>query len=122
MGKPFELCIKVDTKKNCQSDDSDMNRRWETSVMNRAISTYGADNQTWQMLEELFELGLSICKLRREQSPERYANLVEERADVSIMLDQLSLIHGDCGAVQSERIRKLRRLEKRLNSGGSDEE
>ena len=95
--------------------------RAETKILRRAITTYGAENQIWQMLEELFELGLAICKLRREKNKERYKNFVEERADVRIMLEQMDLIYEDGMDVADMREYKIDRLENRLDKEENDE-
>ena len=92
-------------------------QRWETGVELRAIDVYGVNNQTWQTLEEIFELGLAICKLRRERTRDRYSDLVEEIADVGIMLDQIMLMYDCQDAVHGVRTDKLARLERRLNGG-----
>lgn len=91
---------------------------WETKVEQRAIDVYGVNNQTWQTLEELFELGLAICKLHRERTQDRYYDLVEETADVGIMLDQIKLMYDCQDAVNGVRADKLARLECRLNGKG----
>ena len=90
-------------------------QRWETGVELRAIDVYGVNNQTWQTLEEIFELGLAICKLHRERTQGRYSDLVEEIADVGIMLDQIMLMYDCQDSVHAVRTEKLARLERRLN-------
>ena len=87
----------------------------KTKILRRAIRKFGVENQIWQMLEELFELGLAICKLRREKNKERYKNFVEERADVRIMLEQMDLIYEDGMDVAEVRRNKIERLENRMN-------
>lgn len=96
--------------------------RWETAVMLRALDVYGAGNQLWQTLEELFELGLAICKLRREKTAERWDNVVEERADVGIMLDQLDLMLDCLGCAKGKRAEKLARLDRRLEDKAHHEQ
>lgn len=87
----------------------------EARILRRAIDVYGVENQTWQLLEELFELGLSICKLHRERTRERYQNFVEERANVGIMIDQMAVAYEDLNDVLEKRAEKLSRLEERMN-------
>lgn len=87
----------------------------ETKILLRAIAAFGVENQIWQMLEELFELGLSICKLHREKNERRYRNFVEERADVQIMLRQMDLIYEDGTDVAEMELYKVNRLKNRMD-------
>lgn len=93
----------------------------QTKILRRAIRKFGVENQIWQLLEELFELGLAICKLHREKNKERYKNFVEERADVRIMLEQMDLIYEDGMDVADVRRHKIERLENRMNKEENDE-
>lgn len=93
----------------------------QTKILRRAIRKFGVENQIWQLLEELFELGLAICKLRREKNKERYKNFVEERADVRIMLEQMDLIYEDGMDVAEIRGYKIDRLENRIDKEENDE-
>lgn len=93
----------------------------QTKILRRAIRKFGVENQIWQMLEELFELGLAICKLHREKNQKWYKNFVEERADVRIMLEQMDLIYEDGMDVAEIRGYKIDRLENRLDKEENDE-
>ena len=92
---------------------------WETDVMRQAIDEYGANAQLRQVLEECLELMLAIVKLERFQTHEWWENVAEERADVSIMLDQLDIMLDTMEFSQAIRTQKLVRLEQRL--GGTKE-
>ena len=102
-------CKKIRTNRKIREETE------KTKILLRAINKYGVENQIWQMLEELFELGLAICKLHREKNKERYKNFVEERADVRIMLEQMDLIYEDGMDVADMREYKIDRLKNRLD-------
>lgn len=62
------------------------------NVLQNAIDTYGTDNQLMVAVEELSELQKEICKAFRGQFNEQ--NLIEEIADVLIMIEQVKMIYG----------------------------
>ena len=87
-------------------------------ILEKAIRHYGVENQMAQSIEELAELIVAINKcLRYKDDIEARNNLVEEVADVLIMIDQLKIIMNikdyeiDC-----YRKYKLERLERRINN------
>ena len=87
-------------------------------ILEKAIKHYGNENQMMQTMEELSELSVAISKcLRYKDDIEARNNLVEEIADVLIMIDQLKIIMNikdyeiDC-----YRKYKLERLERRINN------
>ena len=65
-------------------------------VERRAIAHYGPAHQLVKLQEELGELIQAIAKLQNaadaEEAQARAEHVLEEAADVSIMLDQLKLI------------------------------
>lgn len=75
---------------------------------------YGAEAQTDMMIEEMSELTKALLKHRRKESKETLDNILEEIADVQIMLDQMKLIHDDGKATDKYRDVKLLRLAARL--------
>ena len=79
-----------------------------------AVQTWGSNAQALMMIEEMSELTQAICKLFRADS-ENYAavtdNVLEEMADVRIVLDQMRIMFGRTDGQERE---KLQRLEKRL--------
>ena len=82
-----------------------------TEIYNRIIEKYGKEAQTIVAIEELSELQKALCKYLRGQ--DNFENIVEEIADVKIMLEQLELIF-DCDLlVIQEMAKKLQRTEKR---------
>ncbi len=87
-------------------------------IMAAAIDRYGEGAQLVKCCEELGELTQAICKLFDKSTglkPDVEA-VVEEIADVEIMLDQARMILAvDPEAEQRWRDRKLRRLKARLD-------
>jgi len=83
-----------------------------STLLKRAITTYGTRAQADMAVEEMAELTKAICKTRRAQpGPELAAaveNVVEEIADVRIMLDQLCVIYGvDTSEVEEAKLHRL---------------
>ena len=91
-----------------------MNARKEENILLQAIVEYGAEAQTDMMIEEMSELAKALLKHRRKESKETLDNILEEIADVQIMLDQMKLIHDDGKATDKYRNVKLLRLAARL--------
>ena len=55
---------------------------------------FGMDSQMIKTVEELSELSQVICKIQAEGiTIESYQNLVEEIADVEIMLERIKYLH-----------------------------
>lgn len=88
------------------------------ALLDRAITTYGAPAQMDMAVEEMAELTKALCKIKRAQAgcevTAAIGNVIEEMADVQIMLDQLRIIFGRSTAEIEED--KLRRLLRRINS------
>lgn len=110
-----------------------MKRNEEIRIMKSAIEKYGADGQLSVVIEECSELIQAICKYQRAKAnpktsqrdlDRRIDALVEETADVQIMLDQLAIMSSEWDPAifrdEFARIReeKLQRLEKRVGKGG----
>lgn len=97
----------------------DMTMEREGAILERALATYGATAQRRQMIEEMAGLTQALCKMERVAASPNYAeahdqardNLIEEIADVQIMLNQMQLLYGDCTEWE---IKKLERLAERL--------
>lgn len=60
-------------------------------VLKAALDTYGIHKQSDIAIEEMAELTKAIIKCRRNPSSPATGNLLEEIADVLIMLEQLSM-------------------------------
>ena len=74
-----------------------------------AIAVYGREAQIEKAVEELAELSVELLHYRKRGGPAEAVR--EEIADVSIMVDQLTLIFG---GVEPFRRRKIERLRERL--------
>lgn len=86
-------------------------------VLKEAIKNFGAESQLLLCVEEMSELQKAILKLVRfGNSPERIENIIEECADVLIMMEQLRIIleDYDIGDIQIEIVKhaKIDRLDK----------
>lgn len=92
-------------------------------VLKQVISTWGIDAQHDMAIEEMSELTKAILKFRRaktyEQKIECENNIIEEIADVKIMIAQLEMMFVDGGIdaplVQEIIDSKIKRVEQKLN-------
>lgn len=78
-----------------------------------AIQIYGAENQMNQLIEECAELIQSVNKYRRKGSE----NILEEVADVEIMIEQTKMILGEelTKIIEIHKENKLDRLAGKLS-------
>lgn len=81
-------------------------------IEERAISTYGAPSQTDMCIEEMSKLTKAICKHRRacknaDGYDETHDSIIEEIADVQIMLDQMRMIFGDTSSHEEYKLNRL---------------
>ena len=88
-------------------------------VLERAVSTWGKEAQVDMAIEEMSELTKALCKERRcgfgqGSRAQAHANIIEEIADVIIMLAQLLIIFDKDREIQKETDYKLNRLAERL--------
>jgi hypothetical protein len=68
-----------------------------------AVNTFGVRNQVSKAVEELMELGHALVRtLQHEPS-----NVLEEMADVEIMLEQLKRIFGDTEQMKDMKLFRL---------------
>lgn len=86
------------------------------------INTYGTKNQEDKAIEELAELQKAILKHREHNNCETEKSIVDEIADVSIMLEQLKIIYS-CAKEVEKRIdykidRQIKRIKKKYNIVG----
>ena len=92
-------------------------------ILNRAISKYGLMNQMNMCIEEMAELIKALSKVRRPNDDDRAAheNVIEECADVQIMLDQMQIMLDQMriifGDTSSQEEYKLNRLWARMEAG-----
>lgn len=84
-------------------------------VYKKAIQHYGSLLQTTVAIEELAELQKELCKILRNPSHiTNYANLAEELADVTIMLEQIREIYNVNAEVCAYMDYKVARLDDRI--------
>lgn len=60
----------------------------------KLIATFGTENQITKCVEELNELGQALCKVNSRDTNKALAtkSVIEEIADVEIMLEQIKMI------------------------------
>ncbi|QCT71104.1 hypothetical protein [Eubacterium maltosivorans] len=87
----------------------------QEAVLKRALDHYGIDNQLTKAVEEMAELTKEICKLKIAGQNLNGADLIrakqhilEEKADVYIMLMQLDLYFGESLAYIDAKIARLK--------------
>lgn len=81
------------------------------NTIQKAIDKYGVDAQILQAVEELNELATALMHYRKGKISHK--EVVEEIADVRIMMDQLRIIFGEDLTDDAQEY-KLERLAKRL--------
>ena len=91
----------------------------EMKILINAVNTFGARNQEDVAIEEMSELIKALIKHRRYNTPETKENILEEIADVVIMICQLTVIHGFDNGIVNE---KINRLKQRLEKEGEPDE
>ena len=83
-------------------------------ILEKAISTYGRTSQTIMAMEEMAELIQALSKDLRGFSKKE--NIIEEIADVNIMLKQIMVIHNISDReIENEMDFKITRLNNRIN-------
>ena len=80
-------------------------------IYKKAIATYGVEPQRKMAIEEMAELTNALMKFDRGRNT--VDDIIEEIADVTIMMSQLSIIYGE-KAVQLQIDYKTQRLARRL--------
>lgn len=86
----------------------------ETEVYSLALKTWGKEPQMLQVIEEMSELTKEILK-NINRNKDNIAELIEETADVEIMLTQLKQCLGIEKEVADYKSQKLEKLWLRLN-------
>ena len=87
-----------------------MDRKEREEIYRAAIKRYGSLMQKIVAIEEMAELIQAICKDLRGKLD--LLNIVEEAADVSIMLEQMELMYQCTEAIPPAMDSKLQRLGK----------
>lgn len=87
---------------------------WEKQNIENA-EHYGYDAQREILYEEMSELTKAISKYRRDNSKKNFDNLVEEIADVEVMLHQIKHFLGiNPKYVEQIKIGKVNRTKQRI--------
>ena len=88
----------------------------QNEIYEKAIETYGENAQLDMVIEEMSELIKEICK--RKRGKDNHAEIVEEVADVLIMIEQLKII-CQIGSKELNEIKweKIKRLNERIENG-----
>lgn len=84
--------------------------------LKKIANHYGLRRQLWQTVEETAELTQVICKTERYDMDTVRDHLVEEVADVSIMIDQIVYLLGD-NMIAKIREEKIKRQLERISNG-----
>ena len=95
----------------------------ELQVFTKAIHTFGINEQYMKAIEEASEFIRALSRFSTSKTPEighgDFENLIEEMADLEIMLDQVQITLMDSNIIsltQTARAKKVERLAKRLDA------
>ena len=93
-------------------------------ILTKAIQHYGKESQVDMCIEEMSELTKALLKERRCKNKDKETSayyrkcvddIIEEIADVQIMLDQMTIVFDNGGfAVDRVRAMKVERLKDRI--------
>lgn len=83
-------------------------------IYQRALKTWGKEPQMMQVIEEMSELTKEILK-NINRKKDNINELIEETADVEIMLEQLKCCYNIKEQVETYKAQKLLKIEKRLD-------
>lgn len=89
--------------------------QWENSVYEKAINTWGKNPQLLVLLEEFSELQKEILK-NINRGKNNLDEIIDETADVLIMLEQLQRLYKIKDQVQKRIPEKLKKVANRLES------
>lgn len=86
----------------------------EEQLYKRALRVWGKEPQMLQVIEEMSELIKEILK-NVNRNKENVDAIIEETADVEIMLGQLKCCYGIAEQIKAYKAEKLKTIEKRLD-------
>lgn len=90
-------------------------KSWQDTVYDNAIATWGKKPQLLVLLEEFSELQKEVLKnINRDK--DNLTEIIDETADVLIMMEQLQRLYNIKEPVQQRIIEKLKRVEQRLRT------
>ena len=84
------------------------------NIYERAVVVWGKEPQMLQVIEEMSELTKEILK-NVNRKKDNIAELIEETADVEIMLEQLKYCYQISREVDAYKAEKIKVIEKRLD-------
>ncbi|MBO7556032.1 MAG: hypothetical protein J6T72_01375 [Alphaproteobacteria bacterium] len=84
------------------------------NTFERALAAWGKEPQMLQVIEEMSELTKEILK-NINRNKDNVDELVEETADVEIMLEQLKLCYNIVDRVEEYKAAKLKKIDQRLD-------
>ena len=85
----------------------------QEKVLVNAIEVWGDRSQMMMAIEEMGELLKAFSKLERGRNSQTISDVIEEVADVTIMMMQMAIMFGGT-RVQEVIDRKIERLKRRL--------
>ena len=85
------------------------------NTFERALKVWGKEPQMMQVIEEMSELIKEILK-NVNRKKDNVAEIIEETADVEIMLEQLKCCYHIKEEVETYKKEKLKKIEKRLDN------
>lgn len=89
-------------------------------ILHEAIETFGSQNQYFKAIEETAELNRAlvrhIANAPDEGQEHNFDNLIEEIADVQIMIEQIIIINNIHRQVQLAKEYKIKNLQETINS------
>lgn len=92
-----------------------MTHKEKNQIYIDALEKWGPDAQWGMVHEECLELAMAIHKFRRAKDQNKgMADIIDEIADVMIMMDQIPYLINDMDKVQERIDFKLERLKKKL--------
>ena len=92
----------------------------DKELLHQAINKWGVQAQTEMVIEECLELALALQKLKRNRGniEEKTLAVIDEIADVRIIIEQAIILFSDPDNTIQKRIDfKMNRLKERLNEG-----
>lgn len=92
-----------------------LNKRKRQKLYKKALDLWGEDLQLMMVIEEMAELTKAISKCRRKKVHAKIL-LLEEIADVEIMLEQLRVMVDFDEEIDEIKVKKLMRLSNLINS------